>query len=468
MLAILAAASLAVSLPPSPTDTTAIVGATIIDGRGGPPVPNGTVIYAGGRIVAVGPSSTVRVPAGAQITQARGKFLIPGLMDGNVHLVFGASIEYLARYENRFEDLIEEAAQVALKNGLTTLFDSWGPLRPLLAVRDRIRQGETVGSRLFVAGNIIGFTGPLGSDFNGEGEKTATKAFAKRINDLWEVGTGPELMWLTPDSLRLVIRKYAGSGMDFLKYGASGHQLMEMLMFSPEQQRAIVEEGHRAGIIVQTHSTSVESLRQAIEAGVDMLQHCSITGPVPMSDATIQQLKDRHVYCAVQAITKKRLDIMSEMWANLQPRLQYDRLLKVEHENEVRMIKANAPMLLATDAGITDPDARAQLTDRVKEDDNTALGEAHFFWFQAMAEKGMKPMDALVAATRNVAAAYHKLDDFGTLEVGKRADMVVLDADPLKNIMNVRKISAVIKDGITIDRDALPLKRIATGPGGKS
>ena len=91
-------------------------------------------------------------------------------MDANVHLVLGSSIEFIVRYEGRYEDLIEEAAQVTLKNGLTTVFDSWGPLQPLLNVRDaHQRRGETTGSRMFVAGNIVGFSGPFGRDFNARG-----------------------------------------------------------------------------------------------------------------------------------------------------------------------------------------------------------------------------------------------------------------------------------------------------------
>ena len=98
----------------------------------------------------------VNIPADARQINAAGKYIIPGLMDANVHLILGSSIEFIVRHEGRYEDLIEEAAQVTLKNGLTTVFDSWGPLQPLLNVRDRIKRGEAVGSRMFVAGNIVG------------------------------------------------------------------------------------------------------------------------------------------------------------------------------------------------------------------------------------------------------------------------------------------------------------------------
>ena len=73
-------------------------------------------------------------------------------MDANVHSILGISIEFIVRYEGRYEDLIEEAAQVTLKNGVTTVFDSWGPLQPLINVRNRINPGEIQGSRTFIAG----------------------------------------------------------------------------------------------------------------------------------------------------------------------------------------------------------------------------------------------------------------------------------------------------------------------------
>ena len=91
--------------------SVAITGATLIDGTGAPPIRDSVIVVSDGRIAAAG------------------KFVIPGLMDANVHLVLGSSIEFVVRYEGHYEDLIEEAAQVTLKNGVTTVFDSWGPLR---------------------------------------------------------------------------------------------------------------------------------------------------------------------------------------------------------------------------------------------------------------------------------------------------------------------------------------------------
>jgi len=452
--------------PAAADPVTAIVGATLIDGTGAAPVRDAVVVVDGRKIVAAGPRGRVAIPAGARELNVAGKYLIPGLMDANVHLVLGSSIEFIVRYEGRYEDLIEEAAQVSLKNGLTTVFDSWGPLQPLINVRDRINRGEIAGSRTFIAGNIVGFSGPFGRDFNVAAETTATKPLVRRINRIWEENTGPDLLWNTPEQVHREIKRYISRGIDFLKYGASGHREEDFLQFSPEAQQAIVEECHRAGIIAQTHTTSVESLRQAIEAGVDMLQHGSVTGPTPIPDGTIKLMIDKKIYCAVQPRTAKRLAIELEQAEDAVPSRRAKERLQTWHDNEVRLIKARAPMLLATDAGMMDPDAAESMKPKLRTERPTELGEAHFLWFKAMVEKGMTPMEAIVSATRNIAAAYHKLDQFGTLEAGKLADLVVLDANPLQDVNNIRKISMVMKDGQVVDRDKLPLKKMLSVPRG--
>jgi imidazolonepropionase-like amidohydrolase len=455
---------LAAAASPALAQVTVVSGATLIDGTGREPVRDAVIVIDGGKIAAVGPRGTVQPPAGARVIDASGKHVIPGLMDANVHLMLGSAIEFIVRFEGRYDDLIEEAAQVALKNGLTTVFDSWGPLQPLLDVRDRINRGQTVGSRMFVAGNIVGFTGPFGHDFNGAAETIATRALVTRVNALWEENTGPDLMYMTPEQLRVEIRKYIARGIDFLKYGATGHREEYYIMFSPAAQQAIIEETRRAGLHVQTHTTNVEGMRMVIEAGVDMLQHGDWTGPVPIPQSTIQMLIDKNIYCAIQPFTKRRLERALREADGGAPSSRRKEKAETVHVNDVNLIKAGAPLLLATDAGMMDPDRRASVSEESLVERSTALGEAHFLWFRAVAEKGMKPMDAILAATRNIAAAYKKLDTLGTIEPGKLADLLVLDADPLADLENIRRISIVMKAGTIVDRDKLPLKRVLSVP----
>ena len=130
----------------------------------------------------------------------------------------------------------------------------------------------------------------------------------------------------------------------------------------------------------------------------------------------------------------------------------------------IRLIQAGVSIVMATDSGVSNPvktEVEAGDQDFGAEHPEE-LGESHFLWFNAMQSKGMEPMDMLLAATRNVAAAYGKLDSLGTIEKGKFADLVILEGDPLRDVANYRKIRGVIKGGVLVDRAALPIRRVLT------
>jgi imidazolonepropionase-like amidohydrolase len=458
---------------PGWADVTALTGATIIDGNGGSPISDGVLVITDQKITAIGPRNSVKIPEGARRIDISGKYVVPGLMDANVHLVPWPSwsyIEFLARYENNFEGIALEAAQVALKHGFTTVFDSMGPLRPLMHVRDRIAKGEVEGSRMFVAGDIVGFRAVFTTP---EAMKSASKAFQARINNLFEAGGGPELGWMTPEQVKEAMRKYVAQGADFVKYGANGDGppvnsevgQEAVLRFSPAQQKAMVEAVHEAGKIIQTHQMSAEGLRIVLEAGVDMAQHCAITGPSRIPDSTIQLMLDKKFYCGTQWAQggdedEARGERGRKYWgsdkANGADDADYD------IENEIRLVKAGVPELVSTDAGLVDPD--------VKKDGGfgtgpaAEIGEAEFLCMAVMHKRGMTNMAILQGATKNIAAAYHKLDEIGTLEPGKFADLIVVDANPLDDIQNLRKISLVMKEGKTVDGSKLPRAPILTSP----
>ena len=164
----LAAAVLTTALVgPARAQSLAITGATVIDGTGKPPIADGVVVITNGRIAAVGKMGSVPVPDGATRIDGRGKYVIPGLMDANVHLALShnMNLESVLRYEDRFDRIALEAAQLALKSGITTVFDTWGPRVPLVKARDLIKRGEAPGSRIYLAGAIIGWDGVMDNFF---------------------------------------------------------------------------------------------------------------------------------------------------------------------------------------------------------------------------------------------------------------------------------------------------------------
>lgn len=449
---------------------TAFVGATIIDGNGGEPLRDGVLVVDGRRITAVGARGEVTIPDDADTVDVSGKYLVPGIMDANVHLFPWPSwtyIEFLARYEDNFEGIIQEGAQLALKNGVTTVFDSMGPLQALMNVRDAINSGETPGARLYVAGNIVGFRAVFTTV---ESMRAASKAFQARINARFELNMGPDLAWMTPDEIYSEMREYIDLGVDFIKYGATGDGAPvnseigqeAVLRFSPAQQRAMVKAAHDSGVIIQAHQTSADSLRIVVEVGNDMTQHCAHTRASRILDETIDLMLERDFHCGTQwgPLNEEELAMVeSGNFVTAEGKPHYDL------ENSVRLIEAGVPQLLSTDAGTIDADVRADWGPEGEGGlggGSALVGEAEFLNMRAMHQRGMSPMAIIQAATRNVAEAYELLDDLGTLEAGKLADMLVLTADPLADIEHMRSIEEVYKEGTRVDREALPTVPVLT------
>jgi imidazolonepropionase-like amidohydrolase len=461
---------------PAAAQMRAFTGATVIDGNGGRPIANGVVLIDGTRIKAVGAAGAVAIPRDAERIDVSGKYIVPGLMDANVHLVPWPSwtyIEFLARYENNFQGIAAEAAQIALKHGFTSVFDSMGPAIPEMAVRDRINRGEIPGTRIFVAGDIVGFRAVFTTP---EARASASKAFQARINAQFELNGGPDLAWMTPEQVHDEMVKYVAKGVDFVKFGATGDDppvdsivgQEAVLRFTPAQQRAMVEAVHAAGKIIQTHQTSAEALRIVVESGVDMAQHCAHTGRSRIPEATIQLMIKRKFYCGTQwgLLTEAQLQQVREQRFPGSDQDNGHEGIDYSVENAVRLIKAGIPELVSTDAGTIDPDVAKDFGPEGGPGGlgghASLIGEAEFEDMQAMQQRGMTPMMILQAATRNIAAAYHKLDSLGTLEAGKSADLIVVDADPLADIQNLKKLSLVVKEGRTIDTGRLPLEPILT------
>lgn len=444
-----------------------ITGACIIDGVGEKPLSEHSIWIEKGRIKAIGRSGGLDVPPSIEVIDGRGKYVIPGLMNANVHLLCDIRLENLARYWGRYEELIVEAAQLGLRYGLTTVFDTWGPRRFLMKIRDRISAGEIVGSRIFCGGNIVGFEGPFSADFYSKAAEVASPAFVRRVNAVWVENVGRHLMWLPPEGVAGEVRRYIAKGVDFIKFASNEHfgsSSGAFLSFTPRVQRAIVEEAHRAGMTAQAHTMSIEGLHAAAEAGCDLIQHVNHTGPVTIPEIMLDRLAERGTGCIVFPFTERSLKWLAEN----EPK--GPTVWKAADMNVRNLIRCGAPLLLGNDASLLAPEALGDpMFARTwmglpNEDSLFPFDTGHFAWLRAMEEKGCPPMQLLRAVTRNVAVAYGKGHDLGTLEEGKIADMVLLDKNPLENSDNYRSINRVIKNGELVDRDRLPEKPLLTRP----
>ncbi|MGW5714994.1 amidohydrolase family protein [Amycolatopsis sp. NPDC003865] len=443
-----------------------LTGATVIDGVADKGVEGRAILVENGRIAAIGRPDELPVRAGTETADFSGKFVIPGLMNANVHLLVNVLFETLVRHEGRYEDLIAEAAQVALKNGLTTVFDTWGPRRALMAVRDRIDRGETPGSRIRCAGNIVGFDGPFSDDFDKRIPGVGSSRFVDRVNAAWVENVGRHLMWLTPEEVGREVRAYLERGVDFVKYASNEHggaSAGAFLQFSERTQHVIVEEAHRAGLTAQSHTGTVEGLRIAIEAGCDLVQHCNMTGPTEIPRGTLELFAEKNCGAVIFPLTENGFKALKESISDFEWTLW-----KASDANARNLVDSGASILLANDGGIFAPEVMDEpmikgTWNGLPEDEALGrLATGHFVWLRAMEEKGMSPMALLHAATRNIARAYRVDDDLGTLETGKIADLVVLDENPLLGAKNYQSIHAVIKDGAVVDRDALPQQPLLT------
>jgi len=484
MFSLALALGLSVSLLAQSGGVTAITGATLIDGNGGDPLSNSVILISGGRITAAGPRAATPVPAGATIIDGAGKFVLPGLVDTNVHLSLyggtGDRYETLAKYHPRQREIVLEAAQLQLKHGVTTVRDSYGLLPPLVAVREQINRGDAVGPRILAAGNIVGWGGPYSISFSLIREQGLT-LFQEQVNDEVSQGVGEDLVDMEPEELRTAIRAYLDKGPDFIKYGGSAHFARPaMIGFSPEAQKVIVEEAHRRNKSAETHSTTIDSLRLSVEAGIDLIQHPELLGPREMPDSLVKLIADKKIVCSMlsntisgeawkkamkdrdDAIARRgdaeRMPQRSRTGAELRQRAAEDALeLQMRRRNAQKLIAAGAVVTIGTDNYWA---AAPEFTRGGTKPDTQNHGIGSIIAIEGLVELGMTPAQAIVAATRNGAIASRGLDQFGTIETGKRADLIMLDANPLTDISNLRKLSMVMRDGRTIDRERLPVARV--------
>jgi imidazolonepropionase-like amidohydrolase len=294
-----------------------------------------------------------------------------------------------------------------------------------------------------------------------------------------------------PDDLRVAINAYLDKGPDFIKYGGTSHT-NSLITFSPRQQEVLVEETHKRGKFIEVHSTNPEPLLMSVLAGIDLIQHPEVHNVI-MPDELVELIVERDVICALlsntmtgrpwqeyQEAEERRLKSFREdslrrdslglveqestEWHRRRERLGitgsgsvFRSTMGIRRTNAHMLIERGCRIVASTDTYLG---SAPEFNRTPRDDDHYMPGTATLAAIEGMVELGMTPSDAIVAATKNGAIAAQGLDEYGTLEVGKLADILLLDANPLADITNIRKLSMVMRDGVIVDTERLPEKPV--------
>jgi imidazolonepropionase-like amidohydrolase len=423
----LAAATLAALIPAFAADAVAphvvaIRAGKLIDVAAGAVLKDQTIIITGDRITSVGPTSSAKVPAGAEEIDLMNQTVLPGLIDMHTHLTADpmlAGYNELGVSDIRAALYGVRAARQTLDAGFTTVRNvgSSGGFGDV-ALRDAINDGDVVGPRMRAAGYLIGIKGGhcdenlLPADMNVTARGVATGP--------WEA--------------RGKVREAAKYGADVIKICASGGVLSKgdqpgAPEFTPEELQAIVQEAHKLGRKVAAHAHGAEAIRDAITAGVDSIEHASL-----IDDEGIKLAKQKGTYL-VMDIYDDDFILQEGGKAGILPEsLEKERALgQLQRDNFRKAFKAGVKMAFGTDAGV------------YPHGDNGKQ-------FAYMVQYGMTPMQAIQAATIDAADLLGWKSTVGSIAAGKFADIVAVKDDPIKDVSALTKMSFVMKGGVVIHR----------------
>lgn len=401
-----------------PGRSSVLANVRLIDGLGGPPVPRAHVRLLDGKIKAIDPSGCPL--SGDAILDCTGLTLLPGLIDAHAHLVYAGfrSLDAVDRctIETHTINAIINAERV-LRAGYTTIRDVGTVGNVAVAVRDAIAEGKVRGPEVVASGSILYGTGGLGETL--PPHWTSEHGLGKRVDGV--------------DEVRREVRRQLRAGVDNIKLAASGVEVglyawTWMTTFTEEEIRAAVDEAHRWGRTVAIHAQSYDSVRFALRAGVDTIEHGT-----RMDDETIALFARSD---AVLVPTLSTLFSVLELGATL------NLLPKQRQEMAI-----NEPLWLdslkrARAAG-TPVAAGADLGNRYPHGSNARE-------IELLVKVGFTPMGALCAATSVAARALKRQDRIGSIEPGKDADLLLFCGDPLADISQLQdlaRIALVIKRG---------------------
>jgi len=385
--------------------------ARVIDGLGRAR-ERATLLVQDDRIARIGDDRQVTVPRGAREIDARGMTVLPGLIDCHVHLCLGGDADVLRaiREEDPALTLLKAArsARTTLESGFTTVRDLGFRDHSIFSLRQAIQDGLLPGPRILAAGLVVCMTGGharfIGREADGPVEVVAA------------------------------VREQLARGAEVIKFIASGGVLTpgtspESAQMTPEELGAGMAEARRAGCRVAAHAHGAEGMKNAIRAGAHSIEHATL-----MDDEAAALMREQGVFMVPTLSAIARTADCGLNCGIPETTVHKARTMRARHEASFKKAhRSGIPIALGTDAGtpFNHHGENAQELDR-------------------MVALGMSPMEAIVAATASAARLLGIEHLVGTIEVGKQADLLIVDGNPLKKISLLRdrdRIVGVIQAG---------------------
>jgi imidazolonepropionase-like amidohydrolase len=407
-------------------DVIALKAARIFDGKSKTLIANGVVIVRGDKIVDVG--SNLTVPSDAQLIDLGDSTLTPGFMDAHTHLTLDYSGDYNLRRLKEVDLNVSEQAIIATTHARATVEAGFTTVRDLgsrfvgsrefvdVALRNSINKGIVVGPRMLVATKGIGATG---------GHFDPTSGFRDFL-----FGREPDYtdgIIDSPDDARKAVRFEVKNGADVIKAAVSGGVLslvdeVDTPQLTPAEMAALVDESHRLRKKVAVHCHGDQAAREAIEAGVDSIEHGSFMKP-----ETLTRMKNKGVFLTPTLMATEW--IMGKL-ENYPPALQAKAKAAATARSEMfrNAVKLGVKISFGTDAAVFPHGQNARE-------------------FKLMVDLGMSPIDALRSATANDAELLGISQKTGTLEKGKLADVIAMPGDPTNDITATERVFFVMKEG---------------------
>jgi len=403
--------------------TTAIRAGKLFDPKLGQMLANQVVLIQGDRITAVGPAATVSMPAGAKMIDLSRATVLPGLIDGHLHLTDAAG-----GLQHQMMVALHSATE-SLKAGYTTqvVQGSHGGGFADVELKRAIEQGLVQGPRLLPAGPILAITAPGNGPYPLE-----FKPFEVEI-----VKDGA-------DALRAGVRELAHYGADHVKIHTTGPfyfkpngEMVNQALPSLEELKAVVDEAHRRGMFVASHTYGGDGLKWAIEAGVDDIQHATAA-----TDEDIRMILQKNL-----PITSTILDHRQDEPGDLKQWAPYSRWRLME-QTWKKMLKAG--VRLGYGSGAT-PVSNGE--GRIFSSACNCSHGVQSEMFPIFVSWGATPLYVLRMATTVNAEIIHWQDKVGSIEKGKFADLIATSGDPLEDIAEMQHVKFVMKGGAVIKDD---------------